>query len=189
MNKNISFLRIRPCDSDNEIYLSSRKKEGTSSFLIKENSNLNLTNLYKLNFQTMSHDFKIDADVWLFSDNDIQKIKDINPSRLIYKFSKNIEIALEVIDRVNPKIVLVQNSKDAETISKLSTSNKFIISAYADNKEQVIDLLNSNVNDLLLRDWSSEQIKDLQGLNGYSFFERTLLSPIIPLDEAISIFD
>ena len=189
MNKNISFLRIRPCDSDNEIYLSSRKKEGTSSFLIKENSNLNLTNLYKLNFQTMSHDFKIDADVWLFSDNDIQKIKDINPSRLIYKFSKNIEIALEVIDRVNPKIVLVQNSKDAETISKLSTSNKFIISAYADNKEQVIDLLNSNVNDLLLRDWSSEQIKDLQGLNGYSFFERTLLSPIIPLDEARSIFD
>jgi len=189
MNKNISFLRIRPCDSDNEIYLSSRKKEGTSSFLIKENSNLNLTNLYKLNFQTMSHDFQIDADVWLFSDNDIQKIKDINPSRLMYKFSKNIEIALEVIDRVNPKIVLVQNSKDAETISKLSTSNKFIISAYADNKEQVIDLLNSNVDDILLRDWSSEQIKDLQGLNGFSFFERTLLSPIIPLDEARTIFD
>ena len=189
MNKNISFLRIRPCDSDNEIYLSSRKKEGTSSFLIKENSNLNLTNLYKLNFQTMSHDFQIDADVWLFSDNDIQKIKDINPSRLMYKFSKNIEIALEVIDRVNPKIVLVQNSKDAETISKLSTSNKFIISAYADNKEQVIDLLNSNVDDILLRDWSSEQIKDLQGLNGFSFFERTILSPIIPLDEARTIFD
>jgi len=189
MNKNISFLRIRPCDSDNEIYLSSRKKEGTSSFLIKENSNLNLTNLYKLNFQTMSHDFQIDADVWLFSDNDIQKIKDINPSRLMYKFSKNIEIALEVIDRVNPKIVLVQNSKDAETVSKLSTSNKFIISAYADNKEQVIDLLNSNVDDILLRDWSSEQIKDLQGLNGFSFFERTLLSPIIPLDEARTIFD
>ena len=189
MNKNISFLRIRPCDSDNEIYLSSRKKEGTSSFLIKENSNLNLTNLYKLNFQTMSHDFQIDADVWLFSDNDIQKIKDLNPSRLMYKFSKNIEIALEVIDRVNPKIVLVQNSDDAETISKLSTSNKFIISAYADNKEQVIDLLNSNVDDILLRDWSSEQIKDLQGLNGFSFFERTILSPIIPLDEARTIFD
>jgi FO synthase len=189
MNKNISFLRIRPCDSDNEIYLSSRKKEGTTSFLIKENSNLNLTNLYKLNFQTLSHDFQIDADVWLFSDNDIQKIKDMNPSRLMYKFSKNIEIALEVIDRVNPKIVLVQNSDDAETISKLSTSNKFIISAYADNKEQVIDLLNSNVEDILLRDWSSEQIKELQELNGYSFFERTLLSPIIPLDEARSIFD
>jgi len=189
MNKNISFLRIRPCDSDNEIYLSSRKKEGTSSFLIKENSNLNLTNLYKLNFQTMSHDFQIDADVWLFSDNDIKKIKDINPSRLMYKFSKNIEIALEVIDRVNPKIVLVQNSNDAETVSKLSTSNKFIISAYADNKEQVIDLLNSNVDDILLRDWSSEQIKDLQRLKGFSFFERTLLSPIIPLDEARTIFD
>ena len=33
LQNNISFLRIRPCDSDNEIYLNSRKKEGTSSFL------------------------------------------------------------------------------------------------------------------------------------------------------------
>ena len=32
LQNNVSFLRIRPCDSDNEIYLHSRKKEGTSSF-------------------------------------------------------------------------------------------------------------------------------------------------------------
>ena len=34
LQNNISFLRIRPCDSDNEIYLNSRKKEGTSSFYL-----------------------------------------------------------------------------------------------------------------------------------------------------------
>ena len=34
-NKNISYLRIRPCDSDNEIYLNSRAKEGTSAFTLK----------------------------------------------------------------------------------------------------------------------------------------------------------
>ena len=27
-DNNISYLRIRPCDSDNEIYLNSRYKEG-----------------------------------------------------------------------------------------------------------------------------------------------------------------
>ena len=40
LQNNISFLRIRPCDSDNEIYLNSRKKEGTSSFYIDKTVDL-----------------------------------------------------------------------------------------------------------------------------------------------------
>ena len=47
MNHNISFLRIRPCDNDNEIYLNSRKKEGTSGFLLKEELNLDLNQIHK----------------------------------------------------------------------------------------------------------------------------------------------
>lgn len=189
MNKNISFLRIRPCDSDNNIYLSSRKKEGTTSFLLKRNSKIELLNLYKLNFQTLSQDLEQDADIWLFSDKDIKLVKNLDPARLVYKYSKNIEIALDIIDRIKPRVVFVQSSNDAKIISKLTTSNKFLISAYADNKEEVIELLNANVNDLFLRDWNSEQIKELQNLNGYNFYERTLFSPIITLEEARAMFD
>ena len=43
--KNISYLRIRPCDSDNEIYLSSRLKEGTSSFTVKPDLPINYETL------------------------------------------------------------------------------------------------------------------------------------------------
>jgi len=39
MQNNISFLRIRPSENDNEIFLNSRKKEGTSSFLVKKQLN------------------------------------------------------------------------------------------------------------------------------------------------------
>ena len=42
MSKNISYLRIRPCDNDNEIYLNSRKNEGTSAFLIKEDTSVDI---------------------------------------------------------------------------------------------------------------------------------------------------
>jgi len=50
LQNNVSFLRIRPCDSDNEIYLNSRKKEGTSSFYI--NKKVNLETIHKNGFQT-----------------------------------------------------------------------------------------------------------------------------------------
>ena len=36
MQANISYLRIRPCDNDNEIFLNSIRKEVTSSFLIND---------------------------------------------------------------------------------------------------------------------------------------------------------
>ena len=50
---NVSYLRIRPCDNDNEIYLNSRKKEGTSSFLIKDK--LNFQEINRKGFQTISN--------------------------------------------------------------------------------------------------------------------------------------
>ena len=47
MNNNISFLRIRPCDNNNEIYLNSRRKEGTSAFLIKSELELDINEIHK----------------------------------------------------------------------------------------------------------------------------------------------
>ena len=47
MNENISFLRIRPCDNSNEIYLNSRRKEGTSAFLIKSELDLDISEIHK----------------------------------------------------------------------------------------------------------------------------------------------
>ena len=56
MNNNISFLRIRPCDNDNEIYLNSRKKEGTSTFLIKSDVSVNTDNLHNQLYNTSGQD-------------------------------------------------------------------------------------------------------------------------------------
>ena len=50
MNKNISFLRIRPCYNNNEIYLNSRRKEGTSAFLIKSELDLDISEIHKKDF-------------------------------------------------------------------------------------------------------------------------------------------
>ena len=184
MNKNISFLRIRPCDNDNEIYLNSRKKEGTSAFLLKEELKLDLSEIHKRGFQTLSKDASVDSDCWLINDNNWKDFKDINPKRIVYDFKNNKEISLEVIDRLKPYTVLVSDILDIDFLKAINTKTKFITTAYVDTIDEALDYIKKGITDLLLRDWSSAQIHELQNIDGFNFYVRTLLSPVFSIGEA-----
>jgi len=186
---NISFLRIRPCDNDNEIYLNSRKKEGTSTFLLKSNVSINTNELSKKGFQTVSRDIDTDSDAWIITDKNWEKFKSINPKRLIYIYKNNIETALEIIDRLKPHTILISSSSDLQFLKSINSKTNFITSTYVETIEEAIEFANAGVSDLLLRDWSSEQILELQKVEGLNFYERTLLSPIFSIDEARIEFD
>ena len=78
LQNNISFLRIRPCDSDNEIYLNSRKKEGTSSFYIDKT--VDLEKIHKKDFQTIS-DTKLDESFqWFVTYKNWKNLKMLIPT-------------------------------------------------------------------------------------------------------------
>ena len=188
MNKNISFLRIRPCDNNNEIYLNSRRKEGTSAFLIKSELDLDIMEIHKKDFQTLSNDASVDSDCWIINDNNWKHFKDINPKRIVYDFKNNKETSLEVIDRLKPYTVLVSNSLDIEFLKAINTKTKFITTAYVDTIDEALDYIKKGITDLLLRDWSSAQIHELQNIDGFNFYERTLLSPVFSIDEARNEF-
>ena len=152
MIKNISFLRIRPCDNDNEIYLNSRKNEGTSAFLIKESTSLNIELIHSKEFQTISKSPEIDTDMWIVTDENWETFNNAESKRLIYKYSGSHEIALEIVDRLKPGFVLITNINDVAFLKSIKTKNKFLISSYADSVEEALLLSNSHIDDLLLRD-------------------------------------
>ena len=189
MSKNISYLRIRPCDNDNEIYLNSRKNEGTSSFLIKEDTSVDIELIHSKEFQTISKNIEIDSDMWIVNENNWKTYKASESKRLIYKHSGSRENALEVIDRLNPGFVLINSVSDIAFFKSIKTKNEFLISSYADSIEEVLLLSNNGIDDLLLRDWSSEQILELQNHIGFNYYERTVLSPLFSIDEARELFD
>jgi len=66
---------------------------------------------------------------------------------------------------------------------------KHLISMYVDTKEDAINAIKSGINDLLLRDWNTEQIKDLQSTSKQNLYERTVLSPLLSIDEARKLLD
>ena len=186
-NKNISYLRIRPCDSDNEIYLNSRAKEGTSSFTLKSDLSINYDSLLVKGFQTISNDISGNSYAWFITDANINTEVTHNSKRLIYRYKDNRENALEIISRYKPSTVLIENLKDVDFFLSLNGITKFKISKYANSIDEAIDAIAMGVDDLFLRDWSREQILDLQSKIQISMHERTLLSPLLTVNEARNI--
>ena len=187
MQNNISFLRIRPCENDNEIFLNSRKKEGTSSFLVKKQLNFNEIN--KKGFQTISNNSSYESSMWLLNDNNWKQFQDKDSKRLIYSYKGNKEIALEVLTRLEPRAIEILNINDMNFINTYKPKYKHLISMYVDTKEDAINAIKNGINDLLLRDWNTEQIKDLQSTSKQNLYERTVLSPLLSIDEARKLLD
>ena len=184
LQNNVSFLRIRPCDSDNEIYLNSRKKEGTSSFYI--NKKVNLEIIHKNGFQTVSDDINEEAFQWFVNYENWKEFKDVPKSRLIYKVSSSIEQDLEVITRLNPRYILVNTLESMNNLKNLQLSLSFKISKYVNSIDEAIVSINKGVEDLWLRDWSYKEIKILKETIDQNLYERTIFSPV-PLNEAREI--
>ena len=186
-NKNISYLRIRPCDSDNEIYLNSRAKEGTSSFTLKPDPLLNYESLLVKGFQTISSDLSGNSSAWFITDANINTEIKHNSKRLIYRYKENKENALEIISRFKPSVVLIENLEDIDFLLSLNGITKFKISKYTNSIDEAIDAISKGVDDLFLRDWSRDQILELQNKIQNSMHERTLLSPLLTINQARNI--
>ena len=74
-------------------------------------------------------------------------------------------------------------------INLYKTDYVSLISKYVDSIEDALEAINHGVNDLLLRDWNTEQISDLQNISNNNLYERTVLSPILSINEARDILE
>ena len=174
LQNNISFLRIRPCDSDNEIYLNSRKKEGTSSFYIDKP--VDLEKIHKKDFQTIS-DSKLDESFqWFVTYKSWKEFEDVDSHRIVYRSSNNLENDMEVITRLNPSYVLLTDLENIKFLKSIQPSLNFKISKYVNSIEEAKESMAKGVQDLWLRDWSYREIKELKNTSNFELFERTLFS-------------
>ena len=174
LQNNISFLRIRPCDSDNEIYLNSRKKEGTSSFYIDKP--VDLEKIHKKDFQTIS-DTKLDESFqWFVTYKNWKEFEDVDSHRIVYRSSNNLENDMEVITRLNPSYVLLKDLENIKFLKSIQPSLNFKISKYVNSIEEAKESMAKGVQDLWLRDWSYKEIKELKNNSNFELFERTLFS-------------
>ena len=186
IDKNISYLRIRPCDSDNEIYLNSRAKEGTSTFTLKSENPVNYENLLIKGFQTVASDLSLSSSAWFITDENVTSKITHNSKRLIYRYKGNKENGLEIISRNKPSTILIEDISDIAFLQSINGATDFNISIYANSVDDAKEAIENGIDDLFLRDWSKDQIFELQGKTEEPVYERTLLSPLFDVNEARS---
>ncbi len=174
LQNNISFLRIRPCDSDNEIYLNSRKKEGTSSFYIDKP--VDLEKIHKKDFQTISDNKHDESFQWFVTYKNWKEFEDVDSHRIVYRSSNNLENDIEVITRLNPSYVLLTDLENIKFLKNIQPSLNFKISKYVNSIEEAKESMAKGVQDLWLRDWSYKDIKQLKDNSNFELHERTLFS-------------
>ena len=112
-----------------------------------------------------------------------------NSKRLIYRYKGIKENALEVISRYKPAIVLIDNLEDMEFFMSLNGTTNFIISKYVNSIDEAIEAVKRGVDDLFLRDWSKNQILELQSNLSIPLYERTILSPLLEVNEARNLLE
>jgi 7,8-didemethyl-8-hydroxy-5-deazariboflavin synthase CofH subunit len=188
-DNNISYLRIRPCDSDNEIYLNSRYKEGTSAFTLKNDTKVDFNLLLVKGFQIITSELSIEASAWFITDETIGHKLTQHSKRLIYRYNGNKENALEVISRHKPGYVLVKDSEDIQFFKSINATTDFKVSIYANSIDIAQKAILKGVDDLFLRDWSKDQIIELQNITNNNLYERTVISPLLEINEARNILE
>ena len=183
----VSFLRIRPCNSDNDLYLSSRKKEQTSSFFV-DDADFDLNKIHCRGFQTISQSEKIDSFAWMVNSENLDQFSEIDRKLLIYKMSNNKQTDYEIISRQKFPYVFTE---DLNYINSIKSSSFDIlmtnISSYADTIEEALYLIKAGVSDLWLRDWNNNDIEILAQKSGLNLYERTVSSPVLNVNQARNV--
>ena len=94
-----------------------------------------------------------------------------------------------MISRYKPAIVLIENLEDVEFFMSLNGTTNFIISKYVNSIDEAIEAVKRGVDDLFLRDWSKNQILELQSKLSIPLYERTILSPLLEVNEARNLLE
>jgi FO synthase len=156
---------------------------------LKPGLDINYQNLLINGFQTISSDIVSNSSAWFVDDELINTKIEQNSKRLIYRYKGIKENALEVISRYKPAIVLIDNLEDMEFFMSLNGTTNFIISKYVNSIDEAIEAVKRGVDDLFLRDWSKNQILELQSNLSIPLYERTILSPLLEVNEARNLLE
>jgi FO synthase len=156
---------------------------------LKPGLDINYQNLLINGFQTISSDIVSNSSAWFVDDELINTKIQQNSKRLIYRYKGIKENALEVISRYKPAIVLIDNLEDMEFFMSLNGTTNFIISKYVNSIDEAIEAVKRGVDDLFLRDWSKNQILELQSNLSIPLYERTILSPLLEVNEARNLLE
>jgi 7,8-didemethyl-8-hydroxy-5-deazariboflavin synthase CofH subunit len=172
----ITFLQLRPADSVNEIWASTRRREGTLVVEVPSPTPSDVLDAQKGGLILSSGDASVPAPAYVVKPSQIKAIakQKVAGWRVTVLDDGNRMDTLNALAFTRARYLRTSRSTVSVAVEMVTLpSSEAVVSVLVDSVEDAIDAVESGAHDLLLRDWDTERIGELRdALVEYPLVER-----------------
>ncbi len=184
----ITFLRIRPAESVNELTAPTRRREGTTALELASPDGDDISAALTGGILPVSNSADHDGAAWAVPPEEALALdkRGVPAWRITVVDNESREATLDAVARIHPAFLRTGRSHVAEAadVAGLPGNTGTSVSVFVDTVEDAIAAVTAGATDLLLRDWDAERMGELrQTLAPHQLVERTAL----PLGVSIGV--
>jgi FO synthase len=194
MTESITFLRLRPAETVNELWAATRRREGTTAVEtagLTEDQRRSILSGGLVPVAVGLAD--VEPLAWVIEPTDLKSVlrRNIPGWRLTVSDNGDRAAVLDAVARTRCRFLRTGRSKVADATELAALPGLVVrVSVYVDTPDDALRAVASGARDLLLRGWDTDALGNLRdGLNGYELVERGALPPEVTVDEARNELD
>jgi len=185
----ITFLRIRPAESVNELTAPTRRREGTTALELAAPDAGDISAALTGGILPVSNSADHDGAAWAVPPEGALALdkRGVPAWRITVVDNESREATLDAVARIHPAFLRTGRSHVAEAADMAGLPGNIgtSVSVFVDTVEDAKAAVTAGATDLLLRDWDAERIGELRlTLGPNRLVERTALPPGVSIDEA-----
>ena len=172
----ITFLQLRPADSVNEIWASTRRREGTLVVEVPSPTPSDVLDAQKGGLILASGDGTIVAPAYVINPSHVKAItkQQVAGWRVTILDDGSRMDVLNALSFTRARFLRTSRSTVSAAVELVSLpSSEAVVSVFVDGVDDALDAVGMGAKDLLLRDWDTERIGELRdALRGQGLVER-----------------
>lgn len=183
----ITFLQLRPVDAVNEIWASTRRREGALAVEVASPRSTDVVDAQKGGLLLASGDSSIDAPAYVIEPSQAKALarRHVKGWRVSILDSGSRIDVLVALSFTRARYLRTSRRSVATAAELVSLpGSEAVVSVFVDTVEDALDAVQAGAGDLLLRDWDTERIGELRDALGLPLIERGPFPIDVEYDEA-----
>lgn len=193
MTTTVTFLRLRPADSINELWAATRRREGTTTVEVVSLDDGDRRGAIAGGLLPVASAGDVEPAGWVVDPaRALQLGRDRTAGwRLTVVHGDDRMLTLDALARTHAAFLRTGRSRVAEAVDLVSLPGVSArASVFVDSVDEAVVAVQQGAGDLLLRDWDTERIGALRdALGGDVLVERTALPLGVSIDDARAHLD
>ena len=165
----VTFVQLRPADEVNEIWASTRRREGTLVVEVESPTTSDVLNAQKGGLILASGDPNVDAPAYVVDPSATRALtrRGVAGWRVTVIDQGDRMDVLNALAFTRARYLRSTRSTVAESVELVALpGSEAVVSVFVDSVDAAIDAVRAGARDLVLRDWDSERVGELRDAIG-----------------------